>query len=465
MPANAAHELPVLIEVAKGGLSVRLVPRPDRVLRAIDAPEILAHLARMGVLIDAGGEAEIAELCRPRKAGRVTPSVIVASGTACVNDVPPCLEFTARLAQLPEGKRYVKAGEPVATLFPARAGSDGIDVFGKPIVRRQAAALPPVDASLTPSADGMTYHAASDGIIRMLRSPASGIIVLPCFTHSGDFLGTAEQSRSIQSPGECTIDGRAMYAKIEAGGAIHIAGEMENSTAICDGDLTAGTIRCATIDVTGNCIASGIVQSRVACGGELIVENGHISGGHILAARGLTCKSLGSPPAHGMMAKMIVEIGIDHRFRQRVLSTLPETEVQLAKATKIRQLVEPLLSSVQPLTPKQQARVTELLAEADALEADALSRRRELREEYDVAIARCRNEISIAQIVHPGVTIRFPGAQTTVRIALRGPCRISLQGKNNEPPRIILSQGATAIPMELNTLTEDWRTAVKQLAA
>jgi uncharacterized protein (DUF342 family) len=383
-----------------------------------------------------------------------------------VDDVPPCLELAASLTQLPETKRYVRAGDAVATLIPARAGSDGVDVFGKPIVRPKAAGHLPVDASLTPSADGTIYHAAIDGIVRALQSPSGkSIVVLPCFAHSGDLSGSAEQPRCLQTPGECTINGRVAHAKIEAGGGIHVIGEMESSTAICDGDLTTGMIRSATIDVSGNCIASGISHSRVACGGELIVENGNIAGGHILAARGLTCKSLGSPPAHVAMAKTIVEIGIDHRFRQRVRSTLSETEAQLAKASKIRQMVEPLLSSVQPLTAKQQGRLAELLAEADALEAESLRRRRGLREEYDVAVARCRNEIAITHIVHPGVTIRFPGVQTTVRIALRGPCQISLQGKNNEPPRIILSQGSSVIPMELNTLTEDWRIAVKELAA
>ena len=81
-------------------------------------------------------------------------------------------------------------------------------------------------------------------------------------------------------------------------------------------------------------------------------------------------------------------------------------------------------------------------------------------------MARCRNEISIAQIVHPGVTIRFPGAQTTVRIALRGPCRISLEAKGNQHPRIILSQGgSSAIPLELHRVNDDWPAAVNQLAA
>jgi uncharacterized protein (DUF342 family) len=339
-------------------------------------------------------------------------------------------------------------------------------VFGKPILRKKACDLPHIDASLTISADRNTCNAAIDGIVRLREDgPIKKICVLPCLLHAGDLCGAAGQTSHLQSPGEITIEGRVSAAMIEAGGAIHIGGDIENAMATCDGDFTAGALKVATLDVAGNCIAASILQSRIACGGELIVEDGNIAGGEIVAARGLRCKSLGAPPSGGSAIKTIVEIGIDYRLRQRLTVTLPELDAQIAKAHKIRKTVEPLLHSLQPLTPKQQLRVAELLAEADALEASATRERHQLRQDYEAAIARIRAEVQVAEIVYPGVTIRFPGAQATVRIALKGPSHISLQSKNNERPRITLTQGSMVIPLESSAVNEDWRIAAKQLAA
>jgi hypothetical protein len=467
MPSPAATELPVFIDVAPDGLSVRLTLRSDRCAKALDAPVIVAHLTQMGIVLTPRGDAEIQELCRPRKPGRTAPPVIVASGTPCVDDRAPALELAAPIAQLPVQKRYVKAGDPVATLVPARSGSDGIDVFGKPMARKKASEIPSIDASLSPSADSRIYHAAIDGVVRVRRDgPAETIAVLPCLQHPGDISGTSTKPFILQSPGEITIDGGVSAANIEAGGAIHIVGDMENSTAACDGDLTASALRAVTLDVAGDCIATSVSQSRIVCGGELIVEEGNVAGGQVIAVRGLRCKSLGSPASSGTASKTIIEIGIDERIRRRFAGTLPEIDAQIAKANNIRTMVEPLQHSLQPLTPRQQARLAELLAEADVLEQNAQRERSELRQQCEAAIARCRYEISVTQIVHVGVTIRFPGAQTTVRIALKGPCRISLEAVNNEPARIMFSQGsAPAFPLELRRLDDDWRAAIKQLAA
>jgi hypothetical protein len=145
--------------------------------------------------------------------------------------------------------------------------------------------------------------------------------------------------------------------------------------------------------------------------------------------------------------------------------TLPEIEAKLAKAVKIRQAVEPLLRNPQPLQPHQQIRVGALLAEADTLEQSAQMQRRELRQQYDAAVARCCNEIFVAQVVYPGVTIRFAGAQTTARTPLRGPCRISLETSNNQSVIVLTPTGGSPIPLELCKLHDDWRRTAKSLAA
>jgi hypothetical protein len=68
-------------------------------------------------------------------------------------------------------------------------------------------------------------------------------------------------------------------------------------------------------------------------------------------------------------------------------------------------------------------------------------------------------------VVYPGVTIRFPGAQTTARIILRGPCRICLEMQNGQSRIVLVQEGGSGMPLELCKLAEDWRSLGRQLAA
>jgi hypothetical protein len=457
MPSPEETDLPASIEIALDKLSVRLRPRSDRPARTLDGPAIITQLTSLGVKIDARCEAQVREFCRPRKSGQPAVPVVVATGTPPVDDVPPYLELVDTMARATGESRHVKTKDPVATLVPRNPGRDGIDVMGNPVPRRQAETLPAIDASLTPAPRGCIYLAAIDGVIRVRGTgPTQSVVVLPCLRHAGDVSG-----KVIHSTGEVVIDGAVRGGSLRAGGDIRVGSDMENSMAMCDGEFSAAELRSSKIEVAGNCTAKSVNQSRISCGQELKVENGNIVGGHVIAAGGLRCKSLGAPD----FTKTLIEIGINHHLGERLSMLVPEIEARLAKASRIRLAVDPLLQSKQTLTPQQQLKIGALLTEADVLETVAQNQRRELREEYEVALKRCRNEVHVSEIVHPGVTIRFPGAQTTARIALRGPCRICLETRDGQPSVVLYRDGAPGVPLELCKLNEDWRSAAKRIAA
>jgi hypothetical protein len=297
MPASGTADLPVAVDIAQGSLSVRVSVDPDLGIRPTDAPLIVAHLMKMGVVLNARGEAEIRELCRPRKSVPAAPPALVAVGTAAVDDVPAHLTLLPNIAATIFESPQVKVGDPVATLVARRIGTDGVDVFGKPIHRRQAAAQPVVDESLSPSAGGKTFHAAIDGVVRTRgEGVARTIAILPCLRHEGDMAGG-----SLVSPGEISVNGDVRSSTLRAGGTIHVVGDMENSTAGCDKMLTASSLRGATID-GADVVASEIFQSRISCGGEVIVES-----------------------------------GTDDRARKRMEAILPEVEAKIARPAFRRQ--------------------------------------------------------------------------------------------------------------------------------
>jgi uncharacterized protein (DUF342 family) len=458
MSSPGATEIPAIIEIAADRLTAKLLPHGDRIPKPADATAILAQVAARGIKLDQRGELEVQDFCRVRKAGQnVTPATI-AHGTAPVNGTTAKLEAIAAPEQDHGAPRIVKAGDAVAVLTPPRPGQDGVDVLGVPIPHVMPEGSPKIDASLKPSGDGRTYTACIDGVLRIRGAvPNQAIAVVPCLRQMGDVTG-----KVMHSPGQIVIEGAVSGASLRAGYDILISGDMDSSMAMAEGDLSASSMRTVKLEVSGNCTALEVLQSRIVCGGELKVEDGNIVGGHVMAAGGIRCKSLGAPD----FTKTIVEVGIDPRLSQRLSSIMPEIEARMVKARKIRQTVEPLLQSGQSLTPQQQLKIGALLAEADTLDTLAQSQRRELRQEYEAAMLRCRNEVHVHGTVFPGVTIRFPGVQTTARTVLRGPCRICLE-KNDGGSRIVLiSDGSnTVIPLELCRLDHDWRSFGPQLAA
>jgi uncharacterized protein (DUF342 family) len=458
MASLVATDIPAIVEVALDKLSVRLIPRPDRSAKALDAPSIIAHLQAMGIVLDPRGEAEVADFCRPRKAGQVVFPCIVAMGVAPVDDVPAQLQLLATASSLPGStSRRVRAGEAVAVLVARKVGKDGVDVMGKAIPRRQADQAPVIDASLAVAADGKTYVATIDGVVRVRGTGANRTIaVYPCLHHSSDITG-----KVVHSTGDIQIDGVCSGSSLRGGGDVQIKADFDNSVAMCEGDFSAGVVRSAKIDADGNCAAAEIMHSRIHAGGEVNVPSGAIVGGTVTAAAGVRCRVLGGAD----FTKTLIEVGSDQRLSQKLATLIPEIEARQSKVARIRLAVEPLLQSNQVLTPQQQLKIGALLAEADALDTLVIAQRRELREECEAAMARCKNEVHISDIVHPGVTIRFPGAQTTVRIALRGPCKICLEPRDGQPCVVLIREGTAGMPLELCKLAEDWRINAKRIAA
>jgi hypothetical protein len=152
----------------------------------------------------------------------------------------------------------------------------------------------------------------------------------------------------------------------------------------------------------------------------------------------VACAVLGSPSE----APTLVEAGIDQVLRNIASEVLPGLEGEIAKVKKVRDTVEPLLRNQKALTAPQKERATELLYEARERDEQITQTLVKLRHDLEEASARAQAEVAVTDVLHAGVTIRFPGLETTIRSPLKGPLRIVPQQLGGERCIVLLEEGS-----------------------
>jgi hypothetical protein len=146
------------------------------------------------------------------------------------------------------------------------------------------------------------------------------------------------------------------------------------------------------------------------------------------------------------------------------VAKLPEAAALRAKAAKIRQALGPLMRNQKALSAQQKERATELLFEADELEAQADALLAGLRAAAAAAAARARPEVEVGQTLYPGVTVRFPGVSAAVDEALPGPLRVTTRTLHGETRVVVhYGRGRAAHPLPTRPEPDGYAQALRQL--
>jgi uncharacterized protein (DUF342 family) len=284
----------------------------------------------------------------------------------------------------------------------------------------------------------------------------AGVVVHPGDVHVG---GSVRERAELKAAGEILIAGAIEAAIVEAGKDLRVAGGIVGGIVGKDqGRCVAGANIACRFSTNAHLTAGGDVEleasmlrTHVACSGKLKVRSGSIAGGQICANGGVTCKSLGSE-AH---VPTIVEAGTDRNFIASASAALALLDVDRKRVLSVRHAVAPLLAQLKRLSPKQKERATELLFEADELDAITSKKLAELKRQWDLTVARACPQITVGDVVHPGVTIRFDGMETLVGAALKGPLTFTTR-KVGTATEIVVIDGFTQDAAPLPTfLVED----------
>jgi uncharacterized protein (DUF342 family) len=469
MPVTAPAAVEGKLELAPDKRSALLKGKPAALQHAWDLDEVLKRLKLIGVRPTDEVEAQARAACDPATRTFVdNQTVLIARGVDPVHDQPARFE-PARAGGPAQAPVVCAAGDPVARLIPQVIGHDGVDLLGGVVKRHVVplADLPPLDPSVKLDADGTSVVAAIDGLVSL--DPAGLPRVQPVRLVEGNVDPT---TGSIQSDGAVVVRGSVRdTVRLAAEGQIYVGGAIEAADVIAGGDLTvAGGVVCRDkgrvlararvsakfvvnthLDATGDVnVHSEIASSHVKCGGRVAVAAGPILASVVQAIGGAECQELGAS-SH---VKTVLAIGVDPDFIAKVRATMPVIDANRKRIAKVRETVEPLLRHQKSLTSAQKEKATELLYDADSLQHETDKLQSALVDEYRAIEARAKLEVVVHGTVFPGVTIRFPGVETTVRLQMKGPVRIACIEQMRHP-RIVVYVGDSDTPHPLEMRTTD----------
>lgn len=354
-------------------------------------------------------------------------------------------------------------GQPVARLVPV------------PEDETPPTTPPKLGQNVALDPDGQTIRATASGSVQFNGKLISVQTVLQLkdvdfstgnIDFAGDIVIAGRVADLFRIKGQNISIAKALEAaEIIAAGNLKVAGGIvgkEKGVCHVAGSITARYISNATIHAGVDVRAhSEIANSRVTCGGRLIVERGPLLAGHSTANGGMEVRSLGATS----QIPTLVEAGVDHRVLDAAPPRLAEIEQRRKQIEKTRQIVEPLLRNAKALTAAQKERATELLYEADEQEKLVDETLNALRKQWEAATAAQRSEVVVADVLYSGVTIRFANVQTTIATPLKGPVTITTRTADNQERIVATSPRGSMFNLESRPVENPVLRNLKRLLA
>lgn len=447
-PATPPAARAVRIEVSADRLSATLTTDPAI---SIGVNDVIATLTAAGLQLVDGLHGHLSQYLDDGGHVAVSEPLLVAVGVEPIDDTPghlaaiPIPDDAETGAQTDavtlshyERRHFVcvEAGQAVARFTPRHSGNDGVDVHGRPLARRsQPDIRPQLGANVAMDPDGVTVVATAAGRLRLQDNK---VAIDPVLTIPGnvDF-----STGNVTFGGDIVVRGGILdLFKVSSTRSIYISGSIEAAEVSAGGDLV---VEGAILNKNkGQCIAGGMLRCRHAAGstltaggdvdggteladcvihagGRVLVERGTLFAGHVVATGGVLCQALGS----AAQVKTIVEAGADPALRRDAAVQVPEIQAIRARAERVRAAVGPLLRQ-KSLTVEQKQRAARLLAEVESGERAAAERLEQLRRRHDEYCARAKPQVEVTRVIHAGVVLRFPHAETHITQDIVGAARL-----------------------------------------
>jgi hypothetical protein len=183
-------------------------------------------------------------------------------------------------------------------------------------------------------------------------------------------------------------------------------------------------------------VQSEVNASHIACRGSLLVARDPIFGGVVSANGGISCTILGHPSG----TPTIVEAGDGIVCRSIFASATLQIQANRKRVSEVRAKIAPLLKIMKHLTAQQRERATELLYEADEMEAATEKLINDSHDQLRTLVDTACAEILVTELLYPGVKVRFPGVEAIINTTFKGPFTLTLR-KGQGPSDIVLIDG------------------------
>lgn len=440
------------INVSKDRLTATLSVNTASPPGAYTPKQIAEEVSALDITIDEQGNLNLEEFCKKLAENTMPEPVVIAQGTPPVHAKNGQIQKLFALPDAPESPEAeneqnqtqsfydrsdivnVEKGQELVKLIPPQAGEDGLDVYGKAIPHKLGRE---VQLKLGPNVEQKAdiVYATTSGKLEFSLEKISVNEILEIAGNVDFSVGNIHfpgdvvirknvlDLFKVHSESTIAVHGVVEAAEIQAGKDVVCTGGVagkEKGVIIAGGEIQCKYITNAKVRAGKNIIVhTEIVNCDLICKGSVTIENGKLVGGNTIATGGLKAKILGSDAG----VKTRIEVGADDELRQTFERVAPEIKVLRHKATKVRQVVEPLLRNQKVLNAEQKEKATELLYTSYELDEKAENLIQELRKADEIAKERAVALVEVLGDVYSGVMLFFPRLEAMITQPLKGPVK------------------------------------------
>lgn len=354
----------------------------------------------------------------------------------------------------------VEAGALVGRITLAQQGVDGVDVSGKSLPPKRQLCDVVLKDGVELGGDGRDVLASVAGKVVFKNNE---LFVHEIVEIAGDvdfeignldllidcvIRGSIGDRFSVKTKANLTVGGVIEAAVVEAAGNVTVRGGILGrgmGRVEAGGELVAKfcdkVVLRAASDIR---LGRETINSHIYTEGKLLLPQGAIIGGVVVARLGVEAGTLGSDAC--VPTEIIV--GMHPGELQNVEAVRKENEKRMLVVEKIRRKVSPLMSQLERLTRAQRERVTEMMFQADTVAAEIAS-----FEKGVVAMMQrsCDDYVYVLvnSTIHQRVSIRVGDRVVTFHKGMKGPVKIERRKIKNYTAIVSVNQ-LTGSVTELN---------------
>jgi uncharacterized protein (DUF342 family) len=331
----------------------------------------------------------------------------------------------------------VEQGQLLARLFEPKDGEPGVDVYGRAVAPEKGRrATMRIGANVHADESGSLLCADRAGRIRWAQNVLAVDEVL--VVHGSIGLETG----NMRHPGALQVEQDIQAgAEVEADGDIEVQGAIDNATVRAGGNVivhggitgekcrivACGAIRArfvlnAGLDSGGNVeVEREIDNSNVRCRGAVLIPQGRIAGGSIVARSGVVAGQLGTD------ASVLTEVatGVDYKIDEELEAFIRAIEPLEAEHKRVSDVVDAATKAVERLSPQQREMLTVLAMNQDTLRQNIESQRQQVQDLKAESLARMKLNMVVQSRLCPDVLLRVGSCYLRTTQETRGPVRIS----------------------------------------
>jgi hypothetical protein len=285
-------------------------------------------------------------------------------------------------------------------------------------------------------ADGKTLIATKAGKVLLTQR---NISVLAIVEISGDvdfstgnvdsptdvlIVGTVRDTFAVKSAKSVSVRGAIEAANVEAGTDVQVSGGIagrDQGRVRAGGQIASKFCNEAHLEAGGDVnITRECVSSYVHTLGRLTIARGRLIGGFAYAREGAEIKVLGNEAEKPTK----IALGADPAVIAQALQIDETIKKKIEACAKIREKVQPLMAQIKRLTPQQRERATELMYQADQIEAEIHEHEQQKRQMLASNSSQVGSSLRVTSIVYPGVKVIFGDKMAIFRNERKGPIKI-----------------------------------------